>query len=145
MRLTRLLRTHRRRCHRLLRSSAIRSACASRASSRWSTAARKPIRSAPRLLLTHLTDLQNSGASYAEEARKTLLGWGGLPHLVRDGAAQVRISVDAPEACAVWALSTGGRRLERVATTVVDGRLVIPVRVRAAEGARMLYEITRER
>jgi hypothetical protein len=105
---------------------------------------RLPIRSAPRLLLTHLTDLQNSGASYAEAARQTLIGWGGLPHVVRDGAAQVRIHLDAPEACSVWALSTSGRRLERVASTVIDGNLVIPVRVRAADGARMLYEITRQ-
>lgn len=104
-----------------------------------------PIRGSRRLLLTHLTDLQNSGASYAEAARKTLLGWGGLPHLVRDGAAQVRLAVEAPETCTVWALSTGGRRLERVASSVDAGGLLIPVRVRAAEGARMLYEITRER
>jgi len=105
---------------------------------------RQPIRTSKRLLLTHLTDLQNSGARYGESARQTLLDWGGLPHLVRDGAASVRIALEQPKGYAVWALSTGGKRVEKVNATAGADGLTIPVRVKAAEGARMLYEIVRE-
>jgi hypothetical protein len=104
----------------------------------------QPIRRSGRLLLTHLTDLQNSGVRYAEAARQTLLAWGGLPHLVRDGAATVHIALAEPVAYTVWALSTGGRRLEQVATSIAADGLTIPLRVRGPDGARMLYEIVRK-
>lgn len=38
-----------------------------------------PIRTSKSLLVTHLTDLQNTGARYAEGARQTLLEWGLCP------------------------------------------------------------------
>jgi hypothetical protein len=101
------------------------------------------IRSAPRMLVTHLTDLQNTGASYGESARQTLQAWGGLPHLVRAGAATVSISLAEPAAYQVWALSTGGRRVERVPATIVGGALTFTVQVQGSEGARMLYEVVR--
>lgn len=104
---------------------------------------RTPIRAAPRLLVTHLTDLQNTGMRYGESARQNLLAWGGLPHLVRAGSARVSIALDDPGAYAVWALSTAGRRVERVAAAVAGGRLVFTARVEGAEGARMLYEVVR--
>lgn len=104
----------------------------------------RPIRTSKHLLLTHLTDLQNSGARYAEGARQTLLAWGGLPHLVHDGAASVHLSFTGSAACTVHALSTGGRRLEAVATTAAGDGVTIPLRVRGPDGARMLYEIVRE-
>jgi len=103
----------------------------------------KPIRTSKRLLVTHLTDLQNTGIHYAESARQTLLAWGGLPHLVRDGSATVRLTLTDPAACTVWALSTGGRRVEKVQTKVESGELVFAVNVRGVEGARMLYEVKR--
>jgi protein subunit release factor A len=95
------------------------------------------------MLVTHLTDLQNTGASYGESARQTLQAWGGLPHLVRAGAATVSISLAEPAAYQVWALSTGGRRVERVPATIVGGALTFTVQVQGSEGARMLYEVVR--
>ena len=102
-----------------------------------------PIRTSRRLLVTHLTDLQDTGTRYGEAARQTLLEWGNVPHLVRDGAATVHIALAEPAAYTVWALSTGGRRTEKVAASVADGQLVFTAAVRGAEGARMLYEIAR--
>ena len=103
----------------------------------------KPIRASKRLLVTHLTDLQNTGIRYAESARQTLLAWGGLPHLVRDGSATVRIAVADPQAWTVWALSTGGRRVEKVESRTESGDLVFTASVRGSDGARLLYEATR--
>lgn len=100
-----------------------------------------PITTSRRLLVTHLTDLQNTGGHYAEAARKTLLDWGRLPHLVRAGSARVSLAVTDPEKLTVWALSVGGRRVEKVPSRIEDGRLVFTASVPGSEGARLLYEI----
>ncbi len=103
---------------------------------------RTPIRKSPRLLVTHLTDLQNTGIHYGESARQTLLKWGNLPYLVRNGKATVHIELEDPTAYTVWALSVGGRRLERVTASVNETTLTFVAKVRSAYGARMLYELT---
>lgn len=103
-----------------------------------------PIRSSSRLLVTHLTDLQNTGIKYREARRQTLLEWGGLPHLVRAGTAVVRLALEAPEKYEVWALSTGGRRTERVPAKIEGGKLVFTADVKGSNGARMLYEIVKK-
>ena len=105
---------------------------------------REPVSASRRLLLTHLTDVQNTGVRYAERARKTLLSWGKLPYLVRVGQADVTLALNAPETYAVYALATNGRRTEKVETKVADGKLAFTAAVAAKDGARMLYEIVRE-
>jgi hypothetical protein len=104
-----------------------------------------PIRASRRLLVTHLTDLQNTGARYAEKARQTLLAYGDLPHLVRDGQATVAISLDDPGTYTVYGLSLSGKRGEEVPAKVSGGQLVFTATVRGPSGARMLYEVTNER
>jgi hypothetical protein len=101
----------------------------------------RPIGASRRLLVTHLTDLQNSGARFGEKARQTLYDWGSMPHLVLNGSATVAVRLANPERAQAWALSTGGRRLAPVATMVRDGMLVLPLQVAGPGGARMLYEI----
>ena len=104
---------------------------------------KEPIKTSRRLLVTHLTDLQNSEIKYAESARKTLLDWGKLPHLVRNGKATVSVQLLRDVQYDVWALSTGGKRLGKVDATSKDGVLEFTANVsgNADEGARMLYEI----
>jgi hypothetical protein len=105
----------------------------------------RPIRESPRLLLTHLTDVQNSGIRYAQQSRKTLLAWGGLPHLARNGRAEIRLAVKPAEAYKVYALSTGGRRVAEVASRVVKGRFAFTAAVDGQpEGATLVYEIVRQ-
>ncbi|MDZ7618241.1 MAG: hypothetical protein U1E05_14640, partial [Patescibacteria group bacterium] len=74
----------------------------------------RPIVGSQRLLVTHLTDLQNTEIHYGERARQTLLDWGKLPHLVNAGKAEVRVRLEAPGEYRVWALSTSGARLAEV-------------------------------
>jgi hypothetical protein len=106
----------------------------------------EPIRCSNRLLVTHLTDLQNTSIQYAEEERKTLLDWGQLPYLVRTGAAEVSIELENPGLYKVWALSPGGKRIGQVEARVEQGRLQFTADVGADVewGARMLYEIARK-
>ncbi len=105
---------------------------------------RTPIRKAPRLLVTHLTDLQNTGTRYGEGARQTLLEWGKLPYLVQNGEATVRIELEQPQAYSVWALSTGGTRLEKLPAKPEGGALVFTVSVKGSDGARLAYEVARD-
>jgi hypothetical protein len=103
----------------------------------------QPIRSSRRLLLTHLTDLQNTSIRYAEPERQTLLDWGQLPHLVRVGQAEIGICLERPGEYEVWALGPSGRRLARLATrTEAEAlRFTIDVAGDRQAGARFLYEI----
>ncbi|HYG76739.1 MAG TPA: hypothetical protein VEK08_17170, partial [Planctomycetota bacterium] len=104
----------------------------------------QPIASSKRLLVSHLTDLQNSGIRYAERSRQTLLDWGKLPHLVRQGKAAVTIKHANAGALKVYALSTGGKRIGELKASAANGALSFTADVSensAQTGARMLYEI----
>ena len=81
----------------------------------------EPIERSSHLLLTHLTDVQNSGIRYADEALTILLDWGRLPHLMRRGAARIKLALDAKEGSAwrVFRLSPSGKRLGEVPFTWV--------------------------
>ena len=70
----------------------------------------QPITQSRRLLVTHLTDLQNTEIRYAERARQTLLDWGELPHLVRAGKAEVRLQLRHPLTigCGPWRPAANG-------------------------------------
>ena len=105
----------------------------------------QPIKQSKRLILIHLTDLQNTGIHFGEKARQTLYAWGGLPHLVQTGAATVRVKLANASSAKVWELATSGRRLAPVEAEAEDGELVITVSTRNANGkARMIYEIAME-
>lgn len=103
-----------------------------------------PITSSQRLLLTHLTDLQDTDTRYGDRARQTLLAWGRLPHLVRAGRAVVTLRTSCARRAKVYALSVSGKRLAEVAATVGDGTLSIPLATAADGPARMLYEVSTE-
>lgn len=103
----------------------------------------QPIATSRRLLVTHLTDLQNTGIKYADRARTTLLAWGGMPHLMRNGAATVTLKRGAGKAQA-WALSTSGQRLAALPVQVAGDTLALELAVKGEAGARMLYEVVLE-
>jgi hypothetical protein len=110
----------------------------------WASALdHEPIRTSRRLLVTHLTDLQNTNIQYAEPARQTLLDWGQMPHLVRAGRAELSITLNAPRRYRVWALGPEGQRLAELPTKVEGSALHFTADVAGdpATGARMLYEV----
>ncbi|MCX6908574.1 MAG: hypothetical protein NTY01_11090 [Verrucomicrobia bacterium] len=102
----------------------------------------KPIAASKRLLITHLTDLQNSGARYGERNRQILQSWGQLPHLVRAGRANVTLRLKNAERAKIHALAVNGKRVGKVSASVKkDGAISIPLSVAADGKARMLYEV----
>lgn len=102
----------------------------------------QPIPSSKRLLVTHLTDLRNTGDKFAEKARKTILRWGGAPHLVRYGRAVVTIKLDDPQKATVYAIDLSGKRLNTIPAKASKDGLEINLDVKGTDGAQMLYEIT---
>lgn len=105
----------------------------------------QPIRNSGHLLVTHLTDLQNTGIHYAEHARKTLLEWGKLPYLVRAGQAEVRLQLEQPAVYQVWALGTNGTHLAEVPSQAAGNTLTFTADVAGygGHGAVLSYEIAR--
>jgi len=102
----------------------------------------QPISTSRRLLVTHLTDLQNTEITYREAARQVLLDWGRLPHLVRAGKAEVQIKLANAVKHRVFALATDGERVGEVAARVENGALCFTANVGAdPASARMLYEV----
>jgi hypothetical protein len=105
----------------------------------------RPIPDSGRLLIAHLTDLQNTGERFGEKARQTLLAWGTLPYLVRDGEATITIKLDGAKAAHVWAIATSGRREAPVDASLKDGTLTVPLNIRGPQGAQLMYEVQVER
>ncbi len=96
------------------------------------------------MLLTHLTDVQNTGIHYADRALTILLDWGRLPHLMRVGKAKVSIAA-APGDWTVHVLATDGSRRYTVPCSYENGRLNFTACVNAKEdGASYIYEIVRK-
>ena len=107
----------------------------------------EPIARSSHLLLTHLTDVQNSGIRYADEALTILLDWGKLPHLMRRGAARIELALDAKEGVAwrVFRLSPSGKRLGEVPCACEDETLRFTADTALdPASATYLYEIVRE-
>ena len=103
----------------------------------------EPIASSRHLLLTHLTDVQNSGMEYADPGRTVLLKWGGLPHLMRRGAARIELRL-GDGAVTVHRLASNGARLAEVPATFENGLLSFTARTDIdPDGATYLYEIVR--
>jgi len=103
----------------------------------------KPLPQSSRILVTHLTDVQADGNVYADKAKTTLIKWGAYPPLVRNGSAKVSLALSDPAAFTVWGLDTTGKRLDRIPSSVRDGKLVFTASVEGSHGARMLYEVAR--
>ena len=102
-----------------------------------------PLPNARRILLTHLTDVQNTGVRYADEAMTVLTDFGRLPCLLRAGTAKIELCVESPASCHVYALDTAGRRRAEVPCRVEDGRLSFTASSRQPFGGCLHYEIVR--
>jgi hypothetical protein len=104
----------------------------------------RPITESRRLLLVHLTDLQNSGTRFADRERLILEEWGRLPYLVRTGTAGITLSTEQAKSLKVWALDTTGKRVARLEAAASEGALSFVASTRGPDGARLYYELAAE-
>ncbi len=101
----------------------------------------QPITRSRRLIVTHLTDIQNSGIRFAETSRRTLLDWGSPQLLVRKGEASVAVEAPGAKAVRAWRLAAGGRRLSEATVSLKQGRWTLQCAISEAQGAQILYEV----
>lgn len=115
----------------------------SRATMYVSSVDRKPLTSSRRMLLAHLTDVQNSGATFSGQERGELTSWGSLPHLVKLGTAEVTIKLQSPSNMRVYRLDLAGLRTSVVPVTKVTGGIKFNVSTEDPNtgGGVMYYEI----
>ena len=96
-----------------------------------------------RILVTHLTDVLDSGTRFGDSRHRTLLAWGHLPHLMRNGVAHISLMLGKGD-CRVYALSADGSRRKQVTSSIDnDGTLHFTANVGDdPESATWLYEIS---
>ncbi len=106
-----------------------------------SSADDKAINKSKRLLLTHLTGIQNTDMTYADKEYRCLVKAGKLPHLLRNGSAKCELTV-AQGNWKVYSLSNVGERLFEVPSKYENGKLYFEANVGfKKDAASYLYEI----
>ena len=103
----------------------------------------QPLPESSRILVTHLTDVQNSGVRYRDPELTVLEDWGGLPHLARNGAAEIALAT-ADGDWRAWRLNTAGLRLGEIPVErdPATGRLVFTARTDYdPDAATLFYEL----
>lgn len=105
----------------------------------------QPLERSRRILVTHLTDVQNTGARFEDDDMKVLLAWGRRPHLMRAGRAEVSLAVEEGGRFRAYVLDVDGARRGEIPVAVRGGRLVLAADVaRDPDQASFLYEIVRD-
>ena len=110
----------------------------------WATSVDgKPLAESSRILVTHLTDVQNTGTRWKEAERRTVLKRGKSPLLARSGTAEVKLTAASGEWKA-YALDTDGTRRGEVPVSYADGRIGFTASTaRDPANATILYELVR--
>lgn len=103
----------------------------------------RPLALSKRILLTHLTEVQNSGSVIEDgEKGRVLYSWGSLPHRIKRASAKVSMRFGNPKRCKVYALSFSGERIAEIPATAKDGSLAFTADIaRDPESATVYYEI----
>ena len=103
-----------------------------------------PLGESESILVTHLTDVQNTGIKYADGDLKVLLDWGRLPHLMRAAKAEVALGLDAKAEYKVEALSADGRVKREILVRRDGAKIIFQADVAAdREEATYLYHVKR--
>ncbi len=114
-------------------------AAGSRAEITISTLEGDAIASSKRLLVTHLTDLQNTGEKFSSPDRLILEGLGELPYLVRRGSATITLTRPDAAKLKAWRLDTTGKRISPIPVRVANGAATVSLSTLAPDGSATLY------
>lgn len=109
----------------------------------WVTSVdRKPIPTSNRILLTFLTDVQNTNIRYSGPDRDVIESWGITPHLVRVGSAAVTLAVQNPARYTVYRLDMAGNRIAEIPVTRTTTTLSFNVTNSGPSGQTLYHEIS---
>jgi len=101
-----------------------------------------PLADSGKILVTHLTDLRNTGERFQGRDLGVLEDWGKAPWLIRAGRAVVKIArTRPPSAVEVWRLSLIGQRTQQVAAEFANGAVIFTAATASDSGATLDYEV----
>ena len=103
-----------------------------------------PLASSKRILLLHITDVQNTDAEFTNPKMTDTKAWGRLPYLAKTGSAKISLR-NSNKGLKVYALASDGTRLRAVPASYDNGAYSFTAAVAAGEGANaptMMYEIS---
>lgn len=106
---------------------------------------KKPLAESRRILLLHLTNVQNSKVKFKDGEKMSILEkWGDLPHLARRGTAMIKLKLSMPSP-KVWAVDFSGKRLEQIPVQQEGNTISFTADTFLKSGkVTMAYEITGE-
>ena len=104
----------------------------------------KPIPQSTRLLVLHLTDVQNCAVHFGDKAHTVLRDWGRLPHLIRRGSASVSVERDSGDSTRAWAVDMSGARRKPIRLDRREGSVAFTASTIQPDGAFMAYELAVE-
>jgi len=99
----------------------------------------RPVTESGRLLVAHLTDLQNTNQRYAGPDRRVLEDWGTLPHLVRRGSATLTLTRKAPGKVEAWRLDSAGKRGAALPVEVNGATVTLNLSTANPDGKATIY------
>lgn len=101
----------------------------------------RPIRESSRLLVMHLTDIQNTKVKFRGDDHKILDSRGELPHLVRRGSASVLIKLANTADARAWAIDVGGTRRKEMPLVRDANGVTLKASTVQKDGTFLAYEI----
>ena len=104
----------------------------------------KAIPESKRLLVLHLTDVQNTAVRFGNKAHTVLHDWGRLPHLIRRGSASISVDRVSDGRVRAWAVDLSGARCKPIEVERGEGEVAFAVSTVQSEGAFMAYELVSE-
>jgi hypothetical protein len=100
---------------------------------------RSSLGSSKRILITHLTDLQNTSQTFSSSDRRVLEAWGQLPYLVRRGSATVTLNRTDGAKLKAYRLDTTGKRIAPLPIKATKDSAVLELSTLAPDGSATLY------
>lgn len=101
----------------------------------------KDLPASSRLLILHLTDVQNTGTLYGRTSLTLLEKWGQLPHLVRSGRATMRLRLAGQRPASFYPLDSAGKRQTAIPVVQKDGILELAMDTSAGASPSLAYEL----
>ncbi len=105
----------------------------------------KPLDRSARILLVHVTDVENTDMLFRGQDKRVLETWGRLPYLVRAGSATVTLRCMHPEGFKAWRLDASGERVAPLPIHIQGDHLVVDLSTAGPNDQATLYfEIARK-
>ncbi len=102
------------------------------------------IEDSKRMLITYVTDVQNTNIRYSGVDRDILESWGTLPYLVREGTAKVTLNVTKPAQITLYRLDLAGRRVAKLPVKITPKGVNFTLDIKGKNGASLYFEMVRK-